>query len=107
MTNSHKRWLTILSLVAIPALLYAVLAERASWRPRIWHVTLGHIQSVAFSPDGKLLAVGVFLSRQQPGAVFLWNIANSRVERHLDVPTAPVQTVAFAPTGQQLAASTN
>lgn len=105
MTRTHKRWLTILSAVAIPALLYAVLAERASWRPRVWHVSQGCITSLIYSPDGQKLAVGTFMNRRSE--VQLWDVGRQKLLQKFSVPKAIPAQVLFAPDGQRLAAAAN
>ena len=53
----YKRLLVIAVLVVIPSALYFLVAERLSWVPRTFAVS-GPINDIAFSPDGKFLAVG-------------------------------------------------
>lgn len=52
--------------------------------------------ALAFSPDGKVLAVGSY------GQVFLWDLAATRLVRTLEV-LGVVHTLAFAADGQRLA----
>jgi WD40 repeat protein len=56
------------------------------------------VWSLAFSPDGKLLAVG-----HEHHGVQLWNVATGSVARQLDYPGG-VHALAFTPDGKTLAA---
>ncbi|HVW38221.1 MAG TPA: protein kinase, partial [Pirellulales bacterium] len=59
-----------------------------------------HIYSIAFSPDGKLLA-----SASNDFTVRLWEIATGQYKRELVGHTFPVHGVAFSPTGKLLASA--
>lgn len=60
------------------------------------------IVSVAFSPDGKALALG-----DGDGKTYLWNIGTGKVTATFtNAGGSPVASVAFAPDGQTLAIST-
>src|SRR5262249_22810308 len=61
----------------------------------------GDVWSVAFSPDGKLLATADG-DADHPGTVSLWDTANWRQRATLPHPAA-VLSVAFAPDGRTLA----
>jgi WD40 repeat protein len=65
--------------------------------------------SLAFSPDGRILAVGTS-PEDGIGKVWLWNLADParpiRLSQPLTGPTTPVNSVAFSPDGQTLAAGT-
>ncbi len=56
----------------------------------------GHVNSVAFSPDGKMLASGGL-----GGEIKLWNVSSSQLIRTLTGD--PVNSVAFSPDGKTLA----
>jgi WD40 repeat protein len=58
------------------------------------------VYSVAFSPDGKLLATGSF-----DNSIKLWDFAAGKEARTLTGHTAPVYCVAFSPDGSTLASS--
>jgi WD40 repeat protein len=61
----------------------------------------GWVQSVAFSPDGKILASG-----GKDGAVVLWDVAGRRMlGQPLKGHTGWVQSVAFSPDGKTLASA--
>ena len=72
-----------------------IRANRRSF-PQLGH-SLG-VTSVAFSPDGKLLASG-----SADNSIKLWNVASGRELRTLSGHTAPVSSVAFSPDGKVLA----
>jgi WD40 repeat protein len=58
----------------------------------------GYVRSVAFSPDGRLLASG---SRDE--TIKLWEVASGRLVRTLSGHTSWVESVAFSPDGRLLA----
>ncbi|MBV9470243.1 MAG: WD40 repeat domain-containing protein [Abitibacteriaceae bacterium] len=127
----RKKRLVFSWLLLLPALLYVAVAERASWRPRIWHIQGGHIVALAASPNGKWLAVGIcqpptfiyntganggrtwtlsavtrFRSRPATNTIQLWDTAGARV-----VDTIPCHfeatDVAFSPDNTLLAIATD
>jgi WD40 repeat protein len=67
----------------------------------------GMIYSMAFAPDGKTLAVGVYEQERMrvSGEVRLWNIATKRLRETLKrEPSCGVGRIAFSPDGKTLAA---
>jgi WD40 repeat protein len=79
-----------------------------AWKAGVWDVASGksvadfpfeQFGSVAFSPDGKVLAV--------PGIdhVVLYDVASQKRERVLDAGHGPFRSVAFSPDGKLLAGS--
>ncbi|HEY9808183.1 MAG TPA: serine/threonine-protein kinase [Halomicronema sp.] len=72
-----------------------------NWKNAEVKTLTGHtdaVGSVAFRPDGKLLATG---SRDK--TVKIWNLAKNEVISNLDGDKGAVWTVAFSPDSQQLA----
>jgi WD40 repeat protein len=67
-------------------------------------VSEGAVGGVAFSPDGKTLAAGLF--GVSVGGVALWEVAARRrlVDEPLPVSEGAVASVAFSPDGKTLAA---
>ena len=67
------------------------------------------VESLAFSPDGAILAVGDstdFGPRGHHGWVALWNVASRKINTSYRLPHhADVQSVAFSPDGTLLAAA--
>jgi WD40 repeat protein/serine/threonine protein kinase/tetratricopeptide (TPR) repeat protein len=72
----------------------AVTGERRRTLRRHTHL----IYSLAFSPDGQLLATA-----GEDKKVILWNVATGAVVRMLPEPNGPVRSVAFSPDGKSLA----
>ena len=77
---------------------------------RLWDVATGRqvghgfgsgspsTASVAFSPDGKILAIGTY-----GGSVQLWDVATGQQIGSLDTHSGQVNSVAFSPDGKTLA----
>jgi WD40 repeat protein len=57
------------------------------------------VLSVAFSPDGRLLASGSW----DDGTIKLWDVATGSLVRTLSGHTGAVNSVAFSPDGRLLA----
>jgi RNA polymerase sigma factor (sigma-70 family) len=84
------------------------LAVGQEGKVRLWEITTsrelatleqeGTIWSVAFSPDGTLLATGSKL-----GTAKIWDVGNLRERAALDGHTNNVNSVAFSPDGKTLA----
>jgi WD40 repeat protein len=63
----------------------------------ILHGAVTGISSLAFSPNGKVIAAGT-----NRGSVLLWNVDARRQVAEISMGTSPVQAVEFDPTGQAL-----
>lgn len=63
-----------------------------------------HVVSIAFSPDGSLLASG---GDQADKTVRLWDVHNGQLKTTLSGHTDSVQTVAFSPDGSLLASGSD
>lgn len=90
-----SRWLKFAALLLVPLVLYAVIAECSSWRPRVLHYR-DEAVAVAYSPDGRWL---VCLSASQ------LEVRDAQTERIIwhQYLNDPGKTVAFAPDSQNLA----
>jgi WD40 repeat protein len=69
------------------------------------HVSMS--RGLAFSPDGKLLAVGDLgnrIGRNQSGAVILWDLVAGKIVRDLPTPGEPVGAVTISPDSHWVAA---
>ncbi len=72
--------------------------------------TSGMVKSIAFSPDGGLLACGGSRSRGDDvpaGEVMIWETDSGKESATLEAPPGDVQRVAFSPDGRSLAAASD
>lgn len=119
-----RAWLKITMLVLLPLGLCWMIAERASWRPRTMPGARANVFQVAFSPDGKYLAVlsqcfelhmngahgfhGAILSgrdpRQLDDEVDVWDARGQTLLHKLRAPGQGLGSIAFSPDGRELAA---
>jgi WD40 repeat protein len=74
-----------------------LLDVRGKTRPRTFTGHSGYVDSVAFSPDGKLLASG-----SRDNTIKLWDVATGRELKMLTGHAGWVKAVAFSPDGQRL-----
>lgn len=83
-----KRYFVVFGMLALPVAIYFVIAERLSWIPRTFKVD-GPINDIAFSPDGKFLALGRYdyanhqkhgdeESWENRGRLELWDVSGRR-----------------------------
>lgn len=88
--------------VGLPFIPPAVTAVPVRWSEiRRFEGHLQGVNTVAFSPDGSMLASG-----GDDDAIMIWETSTGRVIQRLTGPTADVNTVAFSPDGQTLAVAT-
>lgn len=113
-----RTWLKIALLAMLPLSLCWVIAERASWKPRTFAGARANVFQVAFSPDGKYLAVAaqsdevVHLrpherfpasDRKFDDAVDIWD-AQGRTRLHsIKLSGRALGSIAFSPDGRELA----
>lgn len=78
--------------------------DRNSWQEQVTlEVPTGYVASVAFSPDGKMLATAIADKfHRKPGVVRLWDAATGRHRLSLKGFKAPVHCVAFSPDAKTL-----
>ena len=66
----------------------------------------GPLRSVAFSPDGRLLASASGVNESgKPGTIQLWDSASGRLIRTWEAHGEPARCVAFSPDGGRIASS--
>lgn len=89
----------------ISSLAILIVASSLRAEPTIGVTTLAHegiVNSIAFSPDGKTLAV-VGERRDKTGEIILWDVATARPVMRLFGHDSIVDKVVFAPDGRSLA----
>ena len=91
---SHLLWPSAVALAAFAA----ARAAGADGEPRTPKGHPGSVPSVAFAPDGKLLAGG-----GQDGTVRLGDVAAGALRRTLTGPRNRLESLDFAPDGKTLA----
>jgi WD40 repeat protein len=82
------------------------------YRPRVREYPYLNFRSVAFSPDGCVLATGIGAYKPQDGKTFtgtfiLWDIASGKRKAVLSGHTDQVTSVAFRPDGRLLASASD
>ncbi|MFO0841399.1 MAG: protein kinase [Gemmataceae bacterium] len=104
----------------VPKLLQRLPANRRGWEVALFRQPrhtpwgtlsggLGEANSVAYSPDGKLLAIGagvMLTGGGKPRPVQVWDLTTRKRLPDLDGLTDPVSCVVFSPCGKFLAGAT-
>lgn len=72
---------------------------------RLFYVSSRWLFCLAFSPDGKRLAVGEHVHDQPGGQIYVWDTASGKQERRFMGHRGGVFAVAFSPNGKMLASS--
>ena len=101
-------WLKMVLLVLLPLGLCVTIARQASWKPRVLPASRADVFQVAFSPDGKYLAVASQSSNNGEAAwddaVDVWDAQGQALVRKIRSPGQSLGLVAFSPDGHELAA---
>jgi eukaryotic-like serine/threonine-protein kinase len=93
----------------------ATLASTGPGPAKLWDVATGRLllslsnsdsSSIAFSPDGKRLAIGDSRGDGQPYPVTIWQLENGRGIKTLRGLTSSVERIVFSPDGRLAAATT-
>jgi WD40 repeat protein len=94
------------TLLAVAARSRVVLYGMRSGRvERVLEANAGQVQTVAFSPDGRMLAAGTVGDSNYPPAVPIWDTTSGRLLKLIGAPNAvtAINAVAFSPDGDTLA----
>lgn len=71
-----RRWLWAALAMGLPLVLFGLLRSQASWRPRVLRLPRRmDSASIAFSPDGRLLAAGDAFD------LYIWDVASRHLRR--------------------------
>jgi WD40 repeat protein/predicted Ser/Thr protein kinase len=99
--------------VAFAPLGKTLAAESGSYTVRLWNLANGRAKAIfrnvhaplAFSPDEKILATGVYFPGSRATDLKLWDVATRQELARLQGHTQRVLTLAFAPKGRMLASA--
>jgi len=81
-----------------------ILYDTSTWRPlAVFTTQIGFINSIAFSPDGKLIAAGGGIYGPVERGVQIWDVATHQLLLKLDDFDESVRSLAFSPDGAILA----
>ncbi len=81
-----------------------ILYDTSTWMPQaVFTTQIGFINSIAFSPDGKLIAVGGGIYNPDRRGVQIWDVATQQLLLQLDDFDEAVRSLAFSPDGATLA----
>lgn len=96
----RSRWFKLALLVTPIIVLYLLLMQQLSWRPRKLQGHTGCVRSLVFSRDGKLLVSG-----GDDKSILVWDVKRDRVVRQLSGHGGNVMGLALAPDGATLAST--
>jgi WD40 repeat protein len=102
---------TVVALLSTLVLLYVLTSEPLDAQEKPKAVLEGHkgeIAALAFSPDGKHLAVGTVVrqsGKREPGLVKLWEVAAGKEKAKLEWPNDGISALTFSGDGKTLIAA--
>ncbi len=102
LSNSDLSRVKLRGVDFVKTYLHRINFQGAHLTEAIFSKVLGNVNSVAFSPDGKRLAIG-----DGKGSVQVWDVATGQVVLMCTGHSGGVRSVAFSPDGERLASGSD
>ena len=100
MKISLRKKLSLAFLIALPIILFAMLRDKASWRPQRL-LTSTYMSAFAISPDDQWLA---FTTTDKDGEIFVSELPSGKVVKHWKI-SHRISAMKFSPDGKTVAMS--